>query len=387
MTAAALAALVVCGPPAGAAAPAPTPDEDRVITFTGHGWGHGRGMSQWGALGYALEDDWDHGRILDHYYGGTTAGTTGTEEVSVRLTALDGQDEVVLTSEQEVIVEGEVLPAGSGAVLRRSGEGWALAVRPGGCTGPDDEGTRDVGTAPAVWLPADPGQDRGRMLTVCATERPYRGSFRAVVDGRGTSHLVNHVPIEEYLRGVVPRESPASWGDLEDGEGMAALRAQAVSARSYGRAEARSAWAQSCDTDACQVYGGAADEDPRTDRAIAQTAGEVRVDEQGAVVRTEFSSSTGGWTAGGQFPAVEDEGDELSPRHDWTAEVPVTEVEAAWPGIGAYGAMEVVERNGLGEDGGRAITVRITGSDGEVTATGHEVRRALGLWSDWFTPA
>ncbi len=382
----ALATALAAAPPA-AAAPAGPAEEEAVLTVTGHGWGHGRGLSQWGALGYAVDAGWDHRRILAHYYGGTTEGATDGGEVSVRLTGLDGADEVVLASEQPVVVEGEALPAGSGAVLRRDGDRWSLAVRPGGCTGPDEPGARDVGPAPAVWLPADPGDDAGAMLTVCATERPYRGSLQPVVDDDGVSRLVNHVPLEAYLRGVVPRESPASWADLGDGAGAAALRAQAVAARSYARAEDRYAYADSCDTTACQVYGGAADEDPRTDRAVEDTAGQVRLSGDGSVARTEFSSSSGGWTAGGEFPAVEDDGDARSPRHDWVLEVPVARVQAAWPQVGAYRSMEVLERNGLGADGGRATSVRIAGDAGEVTATGDEVRRALGLWSDWFTPA
>ena len=44
---------------------------------------------------------------------------------------------------------------------------------------------------------------------------------------------VNLVRSEEMLRGIVPRESPASWGDLAGGAGMNSLRAQAVAARSY----------------------------------------------------------------------------------------------------------------------------------------------------------
>ena len=63
--------------------------------------------------------------------------------------------------------------------------------------------------------------------------------------------------MDDYLRGVVPRESPASWGDASGGKGMAALQAQAVAARSYAAAQNRYSWAQTCDYQNCQVYGGA----------------------------------------------------------------------------------------------------------------------------------
>ncbi|MGQ4819541.1 SpoIID/LytB domain-containing protein, partial [Enterococcus faecium] len=58
--------------------------------------------------------------------------------------------------------------------------------------------------------------------------------------------------MEEYLKGVVPRESP-SWFE------PAALEAQAIAARSYSHWDAQTpsaaAW-DICDTTACQVYGG-----------------------------------------------------------------------------------------------------------------------------------
>ncbi len=357
-----------------------------TVGFAGHGWGHGRGMSQWGAYGYALDRGWDHRQILAHYYGGTSEGTIANDEVSVRLVGVTGQDLVVLTSRQDFVVEGTRVAGGSGAVFRRTGGTWSFTTRADGCFGADAPGARDVGRAPAVWLPTDPGDDRSRMFTVCNTDRPYRGNFRPVVDSAGTSHLVNHVPIESYLRGVVPRESSASWGDAGGGRGMAALRAQAVAARSYGRSEARTSYAQSCDTDSCQVYGGALNEDPRTDRAIAETRGQVRRLPSGAVARTEFSASSGGWTAGGVFPAVQDLGDTRAPRHDWTLTVPASRISAAWPAIGEYRSMTVLDRNDLGRDGGRVLSVRITGSNGSVTATGDQVRSALKLWSNWFTP-
>ena len=45
-----------------------------AVVIDGRGWGHGRGMSQYGALGYAINFGWSSAQILDHYYGGTTAG-------------------------------------------------------------------------------------------------------------------------------------------------------------------------------------------------------------------------------------------------------------------------------------------------------------------------
>lgn len=361
------------------------------LTLTGHGFGHGRGLSQWGSYGYAVDRGWGSARILDHYYGGTSAGSIRNDEISVRLMALDGASTITLVSGGDSFVAGTPVPAGTAARFTRTGGTWAFTAVPGGCAAaasPSAAPTAspvDVGASPAVWLANDAGDDRSKMFTVCNTGVTYRGNFRPVVDGTGVSHLVNFAAIEQYLRGVVPSESPAAWGDAGGGAGMAALEAQAVAARSYSRSEGRYTYAQTCDTTACQVYGGAGREDRRTDTAIRNTAGVVRLDSRGAVVRTEFSASTGGWTAGGAFPAVEDAGDTRSPYHDWKVTVDGPSVTRAWPQIGTFSSMQVTARNGLGADGGRATKVVVTGSSGSVTTTGSDVRSRLGLRSDWFS--
>jgi hypothetical protein len=105
------------------------------------------------------------------------------------------------------------------------------------------------------------------------------------------------------------------------------------------------------------------------------------------VARTEFSSSTGGYTAGGDFPAVIDAGDStsLNPNRTWTATVEVAPIESRF-GRGRLLAIVVVGRNGLGADGGRVTSVEYRFEQGTVTETGTAARTTLGLKSDWFTP-
>jgi SpoIID/LytB domain protein len=233
-------------------------------------------------------------------------------------------------------------------------------------------------------------------------QRWYRGDILAVADTNlNLGRTVNRVKLEQYLRGVVPRESPASWGSQGAGAGMHALRAQAIAARSYAWAEGRYTYSgmavKTCDTASCQVYMGFGSatsfggvmtrlEDARTDAAIAETAGVVRLMGTGSVARTEFSSSTGGHTVPGTFSAVVDAGDSIpsNPNHTWKTQISTTAIENAWPTIGTFTGMTVTARNGLGDYGGRAQTVVISGTGGKVTATGNEVRSRLGLKSDWF---
>ncbi|HEY2331886.1 MAG TPA: SpoIID/LytB domain-containing protein [Acidimicrobiales bacterium] len=384
---AALVPVLVSTPQAGALWPSTTVD------IRGHGWGHGRGLGQYGALGYAIDEGWNHQQILDHYYGGTTAGTKADGPISVHLTDFDSRDLIVTSPGASFTVASTTFTAGQAARIRRSGNSWVVEPSSSGCAGPWGAAvqTLDISLHPTAGVIGDPGDDVNRMLVACGTNsRAYRGTIAAIASGAGAI-AVNQVSMESYLRGVVPRESPASWADLGGGKGMEALESQAVAARSYAWAENRSPGVyQTCDTTSCQVYGGAGlngarIEDPRSDAAIAQTAGVVRV-KNGAVQRTEFSSSTGGYTAGGTFPAVPDAGDDTAsnPNHNWSVRLAVGTIESAYPAIGRLENIAVQQRNGLGEDGGRVTQLAIGGTSGNVTVSGAAFAGAVGLKSDWF---
>ncbi len=184
----------------------------------------------------------------------------------------------------------------------------------------------------------------------------YRGSIDLSI-AAGDVRVVDNVRLEDYLRGVVPRESPASWADAGSGRGANALRAQAVAARSYALTQNRYApYAQTCDSTACQVYGGAAKrpsvegtaaalEDSRSDAAIAATAGKVRKWPNGDIVSTEFSSSNGPRTAGGAFPPVDDapgDGTPNNPWHRWTRVIDADTIAAKY-GLGSIISVSMVE--------------------------------------------
>ena len=58
--------------------------------------------------------------------------------------------------------------------------------------------------------------------------RSYRGAIEVFGNSRNTFTVVNELPVEDYLLGVVPNElSPTTYGEIE------ALKAQAVAARTY----------------------------------------------------------------------------------------------------------------------------------------------------------
>jgi SpoIID/LytB domain protein len=353
------------------------------VTITGHGYGHGRGMGQYGAYGYALKG-WTYQSIVGHYYGGTTLGTRANGTIKVELSALAGGS-LAVTSGKPFTAGGLAISAGRAVKLTHLSTGkFQLAVSPG--CGKAATSTRTVSSALVQSSVASPGSTLANMLTVCTGQRTYRGTL-SLVYSNGT-HVVNALPMESYLRGVVPRESPASWGDSAGGKGIAALQSQAVAARSYTWAQNRYSYARICDNQNCQVYGGAGldgqlIEDSRTDKAISTTAGKVLL-KSGAPVSAEYSSSTGGWTAGGNFPAVADAGDSVSPYHDWSVSPSASSVGQAF-GVGTLSSITVLSRTGLGADGGRVLSVRVTGSTHSVTISGAGFANTLGLRSDWFS--
>lgn len=380
----ALVAIVVPPPTAQAAGD--------VVTFVGRGFGHGRGMGQYGALGYAVDHSWSAAQILDHFYGGTAAGNAGNPEMTVELLSLNGMQLVVTgpgltVNGVDVGANAVQLTLSGTTVTAKKGTGCVSAWTPFGDFAAN--ATRVRTTAPENSL--------DNLMRVCEAtgERAYRGEL-SVVNHGGMQMTINHLPTESYLRGVVPRESPASWGSLGGGRGMEALKAQAVAARSYALASSRATGAHTCDTTACQVYGGAGFktsvwtvlEAAATDTAVGATAGVVRL-MSGVPVRTEFSSSTGGYTAGGTFAAVEDLGDATAsnPNRSWNVSMDLSTVAAAL-GTGTIGSIAVTGRNGLGADGGRVTSVRVVTTAGQVRDfTGNQVRIALGLKSDWFSIA
>jgi stage II sporulation protein D len=123
--------------------------------------------------------------------------------------------------------------------------------------------------------------------------RAYRGAIEVFGNSRRTLTAVNELPLEDYLRGVVPNElSPTTFGQIE------ALKAQAVAARTYiqrNLGQYKDEGYDVCATDACQVYFGVRTEDPLATRAVVETRGVVATYE-GKPINALYSSTCGGRT-------------------------------------------------------------------------------------------
>ncbi len=125
---------------------------------------------------------------------------------------------------------------------------------------------------------------------VSVKQKWYRGYFKVINSGKGLT-VMNDVPIEEYIQGVVPSEMPSGWSHD-------AHKAQAIAARSYAIANlgkrAKHGYDLN-DTPEDQAYGGATAETPQTNDAVAETEGIVLIHD-GKIIPAYYSASAGGHT-------------------------------------------------------------------------------------------
>jgi stage II sporulation protein D len=370
----ALLAAAVCSCRAGNALAA-TP----IFLVSGGGNGHGVGMSQYGAEGFALRGD-TYRHILAHYYPGT--GLTRVGNAPVRVLLRSGAGQVVIGS--------------SGRFRVTDARGRSVVLPPG---------ERAVGARFSVRVHRRPRLLRfplrfvPRVAPLTLDGAAYRGSL-TVEKGLG---VVDTVPLESYLRGVVPAEMPSNW--LRQ-----ALDAQAVAARSYALASLRreSRFDLYPDTRS-QMYLGVRAERASTDVAVAETRGQV-LTWHGQVAKTYFYSSSGGRTAANEdawpgmqpvpyLRSVVDPYDTISPYHRWRPlvlsagqlarrlglpevdDVEVTSAPSGWAlgvqvwtpaGVRTFSASAFAHRLGLRSDSFHVGVLQLQASAGS-TIYGHQV--------------
>jgi SpoIID/LytB domain protein len=261
--------------------------------------------------------------------------------------------------------------------------------------------------------------------------RTYPDCLRLELDSSGKLALVNEVPAETYIAGVIPAEMSASFP-------LEALKAQAVAARSELFAKIglihRSEPFDVCADVHCQAYAGLSRKAPTTDRAAEETRGLILWKD--GVCDAVYSAVCGGHTEssvmvwGGDKPYLEGiyDGSEWlewygslqKERHvtRWIADVPQADCNTAdlnAPGldytkkyfrwevrigqaelrdllanksgirIGDIQNLEPLERG----VSGRITKLKLTGTQGESIIPGElAIRKALSastLWSSCFT--
>lgn len=120
----------------------------------------------------------------------------------------------------------------------------------------------------------------------------YRGEFEISLADNGCKgfNLINVLPLEAYLRGVVPNEMPVSFG-------IEALKAQTIAARNYTLRPRTVIYHNFdvCDSVQSQVYFGANTENPLSDEAVKKTEGLFALYD-GDLILALYSSTAGGFT-------------------------------------------------------------------------------------------
>ncbi len=208
--------------------------------------------------------------------------------------------------------------------------------------------------------------------------RKYRGSFQVVVDGDGLT-VVNSLPIEDYLRGVVPSEISPAW-ETE------AIKAQAVAARTYALNRMADNYDRAYDVVAStsdQLYRGMMCEDQRTDAAISATHG-ITMTYDGAPIIAYYSASAAGCTAGSDEafgrdipylrPVISLDAD----AYNWSLRVTYSELTGALASLG----LNIGKPKDIVIDeyapSGYVKSVKIDGSNGSAVVLARDLRKALG---------
>jgi SpoIID/LytB domain protein len=165
----------------------------------------------------------------------------------------------------------------NGLTLRIPGIVWFQPASDGGLLT-----VRDVAKGGGGSSLAAPGHE----------DRSYFGSLYVVLDEQGQLAVVNEVPEDKLLEGLLPQEIGASAP-------AQALEAQAVTARGellakIGLRHVADPYVL-CASEHCQVYGGAGKEDPRSTAAVEATRGEVLLRQDGSgIVDSVYSANCGG---------------------------------------------------------------------------------------------
>jgi stage II sporulation protein D len=343
-----------------------------AYTMKGHGNGHGVGMSQYGAYGYAK-----HGvgyrDILKHYYRHTSIGTIGSRKIRVLLE--DGESTIPIAGASQAGNNGMNANITYRARLRGSKVVFY---------GPD--GKRAFSEPSPVLVT---GMRNTLRLGGTAINGVRDGAYRGKLELRASSSAglaaINELAVDNYVKGVVPGEVPASWP-------ADALKAQAVAARSYALTTDAGGdlFDQYPDTRS-QVYRGMDGEQSRSNAAVKATAREV-VKYHDDIATTYFFSASGGrteniensFTGSDPLPylkSVKDPYDYYAPLHKWTIKYSKSEVASRLGGLvkGSFRGVRVVKR-GVSP---RVVLADVVGSKGKLRVSGATLRARLDLPDTW----
>jgi len=238
----------------------------------------------------------------------------------------------------------------------------------------------------------DLSQTEKGVSRVLVNGKPYRGTIR--IDLHGSSFtVVNVVPTEDYLAGVLPKEMSSGWP-------QEAQKAQAVAARTFAlhsRGRHKDAGYDLCTSTHCQSYGGIAGEEQGSTAAIDATYGEVLM-YQGQLIDAVFHTDSGGMTDRSEDvwgtevpylrPAKEVETNTQPWKRTWTSDVFAAKL-ARKKDIGklqriTLSPLTVGKSAADRSASGRVKSATFFGTKGTLRLTGNDLRSIFGLSSTLF---
>ncbi len=229
------------------------------------------------------------------------------------------------------------------------------------------------------------GSSSSRLIRLAAAGRlrmngkSYRGMFELSVQN-GKLLVVNQLPLEQYLVGVINSEISSTWP-------MESIKAQAVIARTFAvakRKERSKALYHLESTVMDQAYEGSDEEDSRAARGVVETEGEV-LTYNGTVIQAFYHANSGGRTEASQnvwgislpyLQGVECQYGLTSTTSSWEQSLPLSKIEAALKSFKIYGLSDI--KPGPRNNRGRLRNVVLVTERGNVTLLATKFRMAVG---------
>ena len=386
---------------------APTTFHLSGFLFKGRGNGHGLGMSQWGARGRAAAGQ-DYKKILSTYYTGTQIETRDTSGM-VRIALTDNPIDLARPWPRlfgplafiagPLTVDGlpqleTAADSSLGFDANSAGQPIAFVVAADGSRRPAIApvvitSTLTIHTSSPAGIRTNIMQIMGGDFRSGAEQRRYAGVLQIIPKGGATVLPVNILPMEDYLKGVVPAEMPPYWG-------VEALKAQAIAARTY--AIGRVGHGGDFDlraSDVDQAYSGLTDQRAESNAAVDGTRGQV-LTYQGQLITAFYMASDGGHTVSSEYRFVQwDHGPILRSHLGYLTGISDPfDRGPSWQ-VGPFsgdGAAVLLKDNGLDlgarlvgidvlqkEPSGRVVGVRLRGSSKSVEVSGPTLRFYFGF--------
>lgn len=207
--------------------------------------------------------------------------------------------------------------------------------------------------------------------------RSFRGEVDIVRQRDQTLLVVNHINVEDYLRGVLYHEVSHWWP-------RAALEAQAIASRTFALYQAAANRNKDYDLDCTiysQVYGGANSERFRTNEAVYKTTGKV-LTYNGKLLPAYFHATCAGHTEDasvlwkteiGPLKGVVCNFCRRSPHFYWRRKISVGDIEKA---LSINGIQDIIPKTW--DNSGRIVLLEITTPDKTIEYTAKDFRQKVG---------